>query len=273
MAGFETRDWDNAYENRGHIVGSTEIAEAWVKNAEAFRNLAKSDLNITTNDSGASRYDIFWPNDKPKGIFVFVHGGYWQVTDKSTWSHLAKGAVDAGWAAVIPAYDLCPKVSIDNIIAMVAASINHAAKTIPGPIILTGHSAGGHLVATMCTTNTRLDDTVCERIKHVVPISGLCDLRPLLKTKINDALRLDWQTASALSPVLQQPIPNTRLTAWVGANERSEFLRQNRLLADMWHGLGANTQIIEEPDKHHFSVINGLEDQNSILMKTILNDI
>jgi hypothetical protein len=73
--------------------------------------------------------------------------------------------------------------------------------------------------------------------------------------------------------VLQQPIPNTRLTAWVGANERSEFLRQNRLLADMWHGLGANTQIIEEPDKHHFSVINGLEDQNSILMKTILNDI
>lgn len=273
MVGFEIQDWDDAYENRGNIAGSTEIAEAWGNKAKAFRDQAKSELDVTTEENSSIRYDIFWPTDKPKGMFVFVHGGYWQVTDKSTWSHLAKGAVEAGWAVVIPGYDLCPKVSIGDIINMVAASINHVAKKIAGPIVLTGHSAGGHLVATMRATDTQLEKNVSDRVKHVVPISGLCDLRPLLKTQINDALQLDWQAASALSPVLQNPLPNTRLTAWVGGNERSEFLRQNRLLADMWHGLGANTQIIEEPDKHHFSVIDGLEDQNSVLMKTILNNI
>lgn len=271
MVGFEIQDWDDAYENRGNIAGSTEIAEAWTYKAKAFREQSKSELDITTDDSGSLRYDIFWPQDKPKGMFIFVHGGYWQATDKSIWSHLAKGAVDAGWAVVMPGYDLCPDVSIDDIISMVAASINHAAKIIPGPIILTGHSAGGHLVSAMCTTDTQLEKDASDRIKHVVPISGLGDLRPLLKTKLNEALQLNWQTASALSPVLQTPLPNTRLTAWVGGSERSEFLRQNRLLADMWHGLGANTQVIEEPDKHHFSIISGLEDQNSNLMKTILN--
>lgn len=272
MAGFEIHDWDNAYENRGNIAGSTEIAAVWGEKAKQFREQTKSELDVPADENGSIRYDIFWPQDKPKGMFVFVHGGYWQATDKSTWSHLAKGAVNAGWAVIIPWYELCPKVGIGDIISMVAASINHAAKKVSGPIILTGHSAGGHLVATMSTTNTQLEKDVSDRIKHVVPISGLGDLRPLLKTKLNDALQLDWQTATMLSPALQNPLPNTRLTAWVGGNERSEFLRQNRLLADMWHGLGANTQVIEEPDKHHFSIIDGLENQNSILMKTILNE-
>lgn len=273
MARFRIQNWDAAYENRGNIVEAAEIAEAWGNKATEFRNQSKSELNIVADKNGSIRYDIFWPQDKPKGMFVFVHGGYWQTTDKSTWSHLARGAVEAGWAAVIPGYNLCPEVSISDIITMVAQAINHSAKTISGPIVLTGHSAGGHLVAAMCTKDTRLEKEVSDRIHHVVPISGLGDLRPLLKTKLNNALQLNWQTATAFSPVLQKPLPNTQLTAWVGANERSEFLRQNRLLADMWRGLGANTQIIEEPDKHHFSVIEGLEDKNSILMQTILKDI
>lgn len=274
MAGFEIQNWDDAYENSGNIVGSAEIVKALAKRAKKFRDQATSKLDVVVGENSSAGYDIFWPQgDKPKGMFVFVHGGYWQITDKSIWSHLAAGAVEAGWAVVVPRYDLCPKVSIGDIIDMVAASINHAAKKIAGPIVLTGHSAGGHLVAAMCTTDTLLEKDVADRIKHVVPISGLGDLRPLLNTKLNDALQLDWQTATALSPALQKPLPNTRLTAWVGSNERAEFLRQNRSLADMWHGLGANTQIIEEPDKHHFSVIDGLESQHSVLMKTILNNL
>jgi arylformamidase len=35
----------------------------------------------------------------------------------------------------------------------------------------------------------------------------------------------------------------------VGGAERSEFLRQNALLANIWTGLGAETSSAEEPDR------------------------
>ena len=53
-------------------------------------------------------------------------------------------------------------------------------------------------------------------------------------------------------------------------DERAEFLRQNALLANMWTGLGATTASVEEPDRHHYSVIEGLEDASHPLTRTLL---
>ena len=68
-----------------------------------------------------------------------------------------------------------------------------------------------------------------------------------------------------------EPMPGARLTCWVGATERSEFLRQNGLLANMWKGLGAETEAVEEPDRHHFNVLDGLADQHHPLTRTLLS--
>ena len=271
MAGFQVFDWDNAYENGGNIVGSSQYLQRWPVMADEFRKQVDCQVDVTVGGT-SSRYDKFNPNGESKGLFVFVHGGYWQATEKGIWSHLAKGAVDRGWTAVLPGYDLCPAVSVANIVEMVGAAIEDAAANTSGPIVLTGHSAGGHLVAEMCAVGTPLSAETVARICHLVPLSGLFDLRPLLGTKLNDALKLDWQGASGLSPVLKRPIENLKLTAWVGGGERSEFLRQNRLIVDMWRGLGSWTQAVEEPDRHHFSVVEGLMDANSPLMHCIFGE-
>ena len=64
----------------------------------------------------------------------------------------------------------------------------------------------------------------------------------------------------------------TRLTCWVGAGERAEFIRQNALLANVWTGLGAATAIVEEPDRHHFNVIDGLMQPDHPLTRALLDD-
>jgi hypothetical protein len=115
-----------------------------------------------------------------------------------------------------------------------------------------------------------LDKKTAARLTTVVPISGLFDLRPLLHTKLNDALKLTIDSAEQNSPAFKVPLPHIRLTAWVGGNERHEFLRQNALIANIWHGLGILTDVVEEPDKHHFNVIDGLLDKDSALMRTVL---
>ena len=215
----------------------------------------------------------FQPADTPKGLFVFIHGGYWLKLDKTYWSHLAAGARDAGWAIAIPSYVLCPQATIIEITQMIASFLQQAADRVAGPIVVSGHSAGGHLAAMMACQDTELDDGVADRIAHIVSISGVHDLRPLLQTAMKDDLRLDDLSAIAVSPALKTPRMGTRLTTWVGADERPEFRRQSGLLSNLWHGLGAETCNIEDPARHHFDVIDGLADKHSPLMQAILQQV
>jgi hypothetical protein len=145
-----------------------------------------------------------------------------------------------------------------------------AAGLVDGPIVLSGHSAGGHLASRMVCADAPLSPQVQARIRNVVSISGLHDLRPMMTTAMNATLRLDEEEALAESPALLRPLPGTRIVCWAGAAERAEFLRQSALLANVWAGLGATTASVEEPDRHHYSVIEGLEDASHPLTRTLL---
>lgn len=143
---------------------------------------------------------------------------------------------------------------------------------IAGPVHLTGHSAGGHLVTRMASNTSPLPEAVRARIGNVVSISGVHDLRPLMRIANNEILKIDEAEALAESPALLRPLSGTRLTCWVGGNERSEFIRQNALLASIWKGLGAATAAVEEPDRHHFNVVDGLASPDHPLTKALLGD-
>lgn len=267
-------NWDNAYTNGANIAGGERWPAAWVEPAQAFRDelsaAGRAKLDIAYGDKLRNRLDLFMPEGAPKGLVVFVHGGYWMALDKSFWSHLAAGSVASGYAVAMPSYTLCPEVGISNIVKEIGAAIAKAAEMVDGPIVLTGHSAGGHLVSRMICANTPLAPNVQRRIRHVVSLSGLHDLRPLMRTGMNATLKVDEAEALTESPALLRPMDNARITCWVGGGERAEFLRQNALLANIWTGLGAATNAVVEPDRHHFNVIDGLADKNHALTRTLL---
>ena len=89
---------------------------------------------------------------------------------------------------------------------------------------------------------------------------------------MNADLKLDEAEATSESPALLRPIEGVRLTCWVGAGERGEFIRQNALLANIWTGLGALTRVVEEADRHHFSIVDGLADPAHPMMRELLAD-
>ncbi|MBP0482113.1 alpha/beta hydrolase [Sagittula salina] len=270
MVAFAVTDWDDAYENGRNIPGGTGYPDAWIAPSAAFRETARARFDIPYGEGARHRYDLFLPEGTPRGLFVFVHGGYWVALDKSYWSHLAAGPLALGWAVAMPSYDLCPDVSIAEITAQTGAAIAQAAREIAGPVVLSGHSAGGHLVTAMMCEDTPLPGDVRARLAHVLSISGLHDLRPLLRTARNDALRLDMESAEANSPALKRPLPGVRLTTWVGGGERQEFLRQSALLANIWHGLGCLTGSVIAPDRHHFNVIDTLAEPDGPMLRSLL---
>jgi hypothetical protein len=265
-------DWDDAYANGAHIANAADYPPRWLNLAQEFRgNLGKrAVLDIEYGASPRERLDLFMPTDDAEGLVVFVHGGFWRAFEKVSWSHLAAGAVARGWVVAMPSYTLCPVARIPTITKQIGQAVAYAANQVPGPIRLVGHSAGGHLVSRMICEDTPLRAEVLHRIAHTVSISGLHDLRALLNTRLNEDLRLDADEAVRESPALLTPIDGARITCWVGSDERPEFLRQNALLANIWTGLGATTYAIEEPKRHHFNVIDGLSDPDSLLMDAVL---
>ena len=266
-------DWDDAYANGAHIPAADTFPPRWEAAAKAFRErLGDRAEEVAYGDEPRQRMHVFRPEGASQGLAVFVHGGYWMRFDQSWWSHLAEGALARGWSVAMPGYTLCPDARISWITEEISRAVDHAAAMVDGPIRLAGHSAGGHLVSRMACRRGPLPLGTAERLAHVLSISGVHDLRPLMRTAMNDTLQIDQDEAEAESPALLEPHEGIRLTAWVGADERPEFVRQNALLANIWTGLGARTTVVEEPGRHHFDVIEGLEDPGSPMIRAWLEE-
>lgn len=262
------RDWDDAFANMAHVENSAQLPDFWAERAAAYRKSAhdagrRIDLDIAYGSHPREKFDLVWPESEPKGLAFFVHGGYWMRLSKSHWTDLAEGARERGWAVCLPGYTLTPELRISQITGQITAAITAAAGLVSGPVRLAGHSAGGHLVTRMMCDDSALETEVYSRVEHTLSISGLHDLRPLLNTVMNDTLQLDLSEATAESAVLHLPKGNPDLTCWVGGGERPEFIRQSRLMAQMWDGLDARTECTVEGDHNHFTVIEGLKSANA----------
>ncbi|MCI2400740.1 alpha/beta hydrolase [Aliiroseovarius subalbicans] len=255
---------DIAYANADFIPNAADFPPRWAQEAQEFRDGVKNlRLDLAYGDGPRQRLDLFLP-DAPRGLVVFVHGGYWRAFSNKDWSHLAAGAMAQGWAVAMPGYTLAPEARISEITREVAAAIDHAAGLVPGPLILTGHSAGGHLVARMNCEDAA--PTCADRITRIVPISPVGDLRPLVHTEMNTDFRLDRDEAVAESPTLARDRRGIATTVWVGAEERPAFLDQARELADAWD----EATLCIAPGRHHFDVIEPLADPASSLTRTLL---
>ncbi|SMC77972.1 alpha/beta hydrolase [Primorskyibacter flagellatus] len=262
-------DLDDAFANAAYIPQADDYPPRWAKKAEAFRETMaqnhRARLGVAYGNGPRQEMDIFLPEDSPKGLVVFVHGGYWLRFDRFSWSHLAAGPCAHGWAVAMPSYDLCPQVHIGDITGQVAHAVTLAAREVAGQVRLVGHSAGGQQVCRMGADGV-LPDAVARRVARIMPISPVADLRPLRHTRMNEALALDAAEAELESPLLATA-PSAPVTVWVGADERPVFVEHATALAAAW-----NASLVVEPDRHHFDVIDALENPESAMTSALLQD-
>ena len=267
-------DWTDAFDNSSYVPGSDALPALWSEMASTWRaameDRGKARIDIRYGTHPRERLDLFLPEEKPKGLLVFVHGGYWQWMEKAAFSHLAAGPRRHGWAVAMPSYPQAPEVRISTITRSVASAIAAAAEELQGPILLAGHSAGGHLVSRMACAEAPLPDAVASRVERVMSISGIHDLRPLRHSEMNTALALDEAEADAESPALHSPRTDIQLHAVVGAKERPELMRQTRLLAEAWGAKGAHISDAYLPGEDHFSIVEALADPESGLVTRLI---
>ena len=261
---------DIEYDNGARVPEFPEILSQWQSDAQTYRNTASATLDLSYGDHARQKTDIFDLDEKDKKpLVVFIHGGYWRALGRETFSHLARGLNDRGFGVVIPSYQLCPAVTIDDIITDIRLLCAWVWRNYQRKIIVTGHSAGGHLAAAMVATNWTEFDLPGDLVPAGLGISGLYDLRPLIATKLNETLKLDDTSARKASPLLW-PTPQQKVfQAWVGGDESAEFIRQSDTIAACWTGAGAPTASVAVPNKNHFTVIAELTDATSDMTNMI----
>ena len=149
-------------------------------------------------------------------------------------SAICAGGLNAhGIDVAMPSYDLCPAVTVGEIIRQMRTASRELAK-LGRPLVISGHSAGGHLAACLLATDwpaldASLPEIWFERPMRFPACSTCCRWSA---TSINNALRLDEARRSAASPLSWKAPAHGSLDAVVGGKESAEYFRQSQTMVE-----------------------------------------
>ena len=264
--------YSREYNNRELVPDNEKWSAQWERDSAQARATMTCHLDLRYGDAPGETIDIF-PARKGDGTcLMFIHGGYWRARYKQDFSFLAPAWVGAGVSLAVVNYDLCPAVTVEEIVRQMLRASRwlwlHAADygMDEDRLYVTGHSAGGHLTAMMMAAIWPAFDARLPKdlYKGGLAISGIYDLRPMVQVDwLNGDLRLDDAAAIKCSPLFLPPATRAPVMTCVGGDESSEFKRQNALLGERWKSVFAGD--IPMPGKHHFSVLAGLAEPSSAL--------
>ena len=267
-------DYEAEYNNRARVPEHGEIMRGWTRDAAAWRNDSNgARLDIAYGDTPRQALDIFKPRkEKPGPIALFIHGGYWQALGRESFSHMARGPNAHGITVAVASYDLCPNVTVNEIVGQMRTCCLYLWQTYKRRIVVYGHSAGGHLTAALLATHwEELDPSVPPMlVSGGLAVSGLFDLIPLCYTSVNDKLRMTEEEAESASPIYWSAPSGLKLIAAVGGAESSEYHRQTHDLAHAWHEDGLAVIPLELEGENHFTVIAGLAYPDSLLTHSVV---
>ena len=278
VAPYTPASVERGYNNRAAVPDYQAWFDHWAaRSREAERALAPR-LDVRYGRGPKETLDLYLPAGRPRGTLLFIHGGYWRSLDKAEHGFVAPAFVAQGIAVANVNYDLCPAVAIADIVEEIRRAVaflqrEGARLGAPStPLVVAGHSAGGHLAAMLHATPAAALGGGAHPVRGALSLSGVHDLEPLPLSSMNADLRLDAASARAASPVHLAPQTGAPLVLAVGANETSEFLRQTDLLWDAWPQ--ARPPGMERPlrvaQRHHFNVVSDYEDADSALTRATL---
>jgi arylformamidase len=234
--------------------------------------------DISYGNLQRERLDIY-PSLQPQSkTLIFLHGGYWQMLDKSMFHFIANGFHSYSVTTVLLTYPLAPEVSIDQIVLSCRKAIKWLYSNIsafngdPHQIYIVGHSAGGHLAAMLMATDWELFDPGLSAnvLKGICAVSGLFNLVPIHLSYINRVLKMDMETAKSNSPVRLEPSNSCPLIVAVGEAESAEFNDQSKEFYTCWKNKGIDNQLLQMPRQNHYSIAETIVDPQSSLHQALL---
>jgi arylformamidase len=280
--GYDQVALDKQYNNQQRVPRFAEHVARWQQESAKLRAERPAGLDIAFGPSPDEVLDIFAP-DKASGrapVQVFFHGGYWRAFQSRDFDFVARLFTAAGAVAVVVNYALVPAVRMAELVRQCRAALGWVQANIAAPggdpqrIYISGHSAGGHLVAMLAAVAPQAGESDTRAmIKAGVAISGLYDLEPIRLSYLQETLKLTEAEVAAYSPVRHLPAKSAPLVLAYGGAESEEFARHpthyGRLLRE--RGVACDVRALAGYD--HMSICTALTDPKSEPAQLILRQM
>lgn len=260
-AALSQAERDAAYDNNAAVRNSAALIAERNQMSETLRASRSSFLDVPYGERERTKIDLYPAAEKTAPCLVFLHGGYWQRNSRDVFAMLVEGVATHGWSVAIPGYSLAPNASLTEIVAEISRSLdwltqNGESYGISGPVVLSGWSAGAHLVA-MALEHPR--------VTAGLAISGVYDLAPIRDTGLNNALKLTDQEVARLSP-LRLPAVHKRLDIAYGTAELPALVFDSIQLHELRMAAHAPGRLFPIERADHFSILSELRRPDGALV-------
>ena len=272
---FDAVSLEKAYNPQKSVENFSQFqTHRTVISSECRKNM-KSYLDVEYGSTELQKIDIY-PANKFSPVHLFFHGGYWRTQDKKNFAFLARTLVPKGVTTVIVNYDLCPKVSLDEVVESSRNAIEWTYKNIeefngdPNRISVSGNSAGAHLCSMLLATDWKNRGLPQKIISGAVLFSGIYDPEPTRWIPVNEDIRLTAETAARNNSMAYEP--TVKCPIWIGAGglEPWLWLQQTFNYSQHLRQHGYDPEVHILPNHHHFSIMDEMLDHNKIISQAVL---
>lgn len=223
---------------------------------------------------------------KPAPLFVFIHGGWWQLLDKVHSASMVGPLVRQGFRVAVMDYNLCPSVSLpklmEEICGFAAWIFQYAERVQSTEIHFGGHSAGAHLLSQILHIPHLIPDNGRQKVRTMFFFTGVYDAREawlLSAVNPNNIFGLDEQSAIDVSTILwswkeeAQQWGNTQLNVITAEHESVTFQEQSRQFAQVLENAGFNVTFKRFEGYDHFNIITDLSEEKNEITTYVKNGI
>lgn len=264
--GMDRAQLDAAYNNRVAVANVADLAD-WERRAAVTRARPGAHLDLAYGSEPRERVDLLLAGKPGAPTLAFIHGGYWQISDKEGYAIVADGPLARGFNVALIEYTLAPAARLDRIVAEVRRAVLWVHEHIgdyggdPARLYVAGHSAGGHLTAMTMTLR---------EVRGAIAISGIYDLEPIRLNYLNEKLGLDEDEALRNSPIFNLPPMAGPLVTAYGTAELPELCRQSIDYAHAWAERGLPGYVLPIDGADHFTVLEEFAKPKGALTEALM---
>lgn len=274
--GYSIEDFERQYNPRQAVPDHQRKIDARVTVSAEARCRIEGVYDLRYGPGPLEVLDVFPAEADDAPVQIYIHGGYWRAQDKSDVSFLAEPFAAAGACVVIVNYDLCPNVTLPEIIAEMVRALTWTHGNIaewggdPKRIFISGNSAGAHLGAMMLAHDWRADGLPEDLIKGAALLTGVYDPEPILGISVNQEIGLTRDMLASVSPLQNLPRRDLPLLVPVGGGETDEWIKQTRVYVDQCQANGIGAEYMELPGADHFDMTAAMGDEDGPVLPAIL---
>jgi arylformamidase len=276
---FREDELEFQYNPRVSVPEYPQLATKRSKDSRTVRATHKSWLNVPYGRSLREVLDIY-PAAQSRGpVLIYIHGGYWRSGSKDDNCHFVPVFTSRGATVVLLEYDLCPNVTVTEIVRQMRSAIAWTFGHIsryggdPSKLYISGHSAGGHLTAMALAHDWEKEELAGNLIKGAVVSSGVYDLDMVMRVSVNEQIRMTSETARENSPFLHPPRPICPVVITVGGAEPDGWKQMSKDYFQFCKAHGVECAYLEVPGANHYTMSEHLADAHSPLTQAMIRQM